>query len=208
MYSPNDWVDISLALESGREQFGLPKQLGALTFAPADGRFAVATSVLARRGGSVAQASLLEVRSVAAARAAATLGSWGELAAAGARLAARLVGQHPLAMQRWMTQMVTRPSLPMLFLKQVPSATAERRPVYRALIEAPIDVAPGPYTLTPLDGPVEITLHEYESHRLARTLGLAVRTHHDGMSRLGAEAQVHMQFAAVVQPGVEVWRDV
>ncbi len=208
MYSPYVWVDNSLALASGRELFGFPKQLGTLSFAPSEGRFAVSTSVLPRRGGDVELRPLIEVRTNGAPRAAASLGSWGELAAAGARLAARLIGRHPSAMQHWMTQMVTRPSLPMMFLKQLPGASNERRAVYRALIEASIDVAPGPYSLTPLDGPVEVTLYEYESHRIARTLGLLRRAHHAGISQLRPEAQARLRFGAVVQPGIEVWRDV
>jgi hypothetical protein len=123
------------------------------------------------------------------------------------RVAARLIGSHPQAMQRWMSQMARQPAMPVVFLKQLAAAGTARRACYRAIIEAAIDVAPGPCALSPLPGPFEIQLHEYESHRIARTLGLRCRVDEDDVSRLRPEAQAHLRFGALVQPGVEVWRD-
>jgi hypothetical protein len=136
-----------------------------------------------------------------------SLSSWAELAQTSGRLATRLIGREPAVIEQWVGQMVKKPTMPVVFLKQLAAASVGGRASYRAIIEAQIDVAPGPYTLAPLQGTFEILLHEYESHRIARTLGLHRRSEPGDVSRLRPEAQVHMQFGAIVQPGVEVWRD-
>jgi len=207
LFTPYLWVDLGLALATGREYYGYPKELARLRM-PEHPEQAeectLDTLVLPRFGPSVR----MEERRLLTVRPPQDMG---------ARLRALVSGGGQLLSdaEPWLLPGV--PSdymglvrgalrerfLRMVFLKQFPDVTQPTRACYQALVEAPIHVT------TPLRGGLlpsyEVDIHAYDSHPLVDALGLRPMSRSATVATVLSSLSMWLQFEARVELGAVVY---
>jgi uncharacterized protein with NAD-binding domain and iron-sulfur cluster len=206
-FTPYLWVSNDLALTNGRSVFGFYKDLGTRMTMPDEGDpgrpYAVDAWVLPRlgRGAPTEQRPLISVRHEARPERLPALNGLGHLLGTmAAAVADRPDAEAPLSSLR--TGLLLAQAAPrgqrMVFLKQLPDAVDARRACYQAVVESDIRFTSEPEASL-LRGRFEVEMHEYDSHHVVRTLGLAAdrvvgRTHHltplaAGRARFGARVE-------------------
>jgi uncharacterized protein with NAD-binding domain and iron-sulfur cluster len=211
-YTPYLWVDSGWALTAGREIFGFPKQLARLTFprAAADpASFAARAEVLARRGARAEEQPIVSIErhgGGAIGAADARLADWTSAATGLERVAQSLLTPaSPLPTWELVRAALSTRGMPMVFLKQVPDVTHERRAAYQAIVESEVAIVPGSLHVTPLWGEYAVTIQRYESHNVVAALGLDAAELGEGRALARPIAQGRAQFQAAVEPGVVIW---
>jgi uncharacterized protein with NAD-binding domain and iron-sulfur cluster len=213
-YTPYLWVDSGWALTSGREIFGFPKQIGRLTFPRAANdaaRFSAGAEVLPLRGALVEEQPIVSVERQGGGvigEADRRLLDWTSIVGGLERVAAAgpLMPEYPLSSWALVREALSTRGLPMVFLKQVPDVSHERRACYQAIIESVVAIVPGSLQVGPLPGDFAVTFQRYESHRIVEMLGLAATDLGDGRAVARPIAQARSQFQAIVEPGTVMWK--
>jgi uncharacterized protein with NAD-binding domain and iron-sulfur cluster len=193
-YHPYLFVDSEYAVASGRESFGFHKMLGTFEIPGAldsTRPISVDTMVVHPRGARGAFKRLIDVRRLDGSagdddRAGDDGALFGSLGALLPGLAGRVAGG------------LSGFEAPMIFLKQFRAISDGKRACYQAIVEAPARLA----TLRAmgrLRGRYEVEIQAYESHPIARELGLRA-------GRLTPLASAHADFDFVMDVGRELWR--
>jgi uncharacterized protein with NAD-binding domain and iron-sulfur cluster len=220
-FLPAMMVDRGLAVTTGREIFGFPKQQANIVI-PRDPRefeeITVDTLTIARYrpDSETAMRRLLSVHHAPDSRRGPLERLWGSIERAGEDLRASLqtlffdvdpasgVTLPAPALLGNLLRDALRERVRMIFLKQFRDAAAGDRACYQGIIETPATVRKlrdgGP-----LPGGFVMSLHPYESHPLAADLGLEVHEE-GGLLNARAVAQFWADFDFVVEGGDEVWR--
>lgn len=213
-FTPYLWVDSGAAMVGGREVFGFPKQLGKLVMpehlseAPS---FSIDTLVIPEFSSNAhaVQARVLEVQRSDASIWETLQHAWRDAAGILAGIEGLFAGHGAGRIARHEAALFLRMlrerkhDMPMVFLKEFPSAAADGRACYQALVEASVKVtshASGGL----LHGQYDVDLWSFASLPMAAELGL--RGEQDGnRTRLSPFAQMWMKFDAEVCAGKVVY---
>jgi hypothetical protein len=194
-YHPYLFVDSEYAVASGRESFGFHKMLGAFAIPDASEShkpLSVDTMVVHPRGARGAFQRLIDVRRIDSGAGDDDRASDGDGELLG-RLGALLPG-----LAESLASGLEGYEAPMIFLKQFRAISDGKRACYQAIVEAPARLL----TLRSagrLRGRHEVEIQPYESHPIARDLGLR-------SGRLTPFASVYADFDFVMNNGRELWR--
>jgi len=198
LFPPYILVDDAATMITGREVFGLPKQLGRfamparfgdLATAPAPQFRAEIVGTLAPRGQNDWRTLLTIERS-------------GDVRAhdPGAILQF-LAGFLPAALRGglslpgWLSELT---AIPVVGLKQFRDATRPGAACYQAIVEAPLSVVKLHRAPTFMRDAFELTVMDLHSHPVARTLGLSP-------SPIRVPLAVHFEATVRMEPGTVVW---
>jgi hypothetical protein len=199
LFPPYIFVDNVATMATGREVFGLPKQLGRfrmpekledLAEAP-DPAFTVEVVGTIRRGGVQDWHKLASVRRVGGP----AVGRGPDPIAPFRYVQAALGAAHDqrgIALPRWLG--ATRA----LGLKQLRDVARPQEACYQAIVEAPL-VAERVRETCWLTDRYEVKFEDLDSHPVMETFGLA-----EGWQPV--EGAIYLRADMVLQPGEEVWR--
>jgi hypothetical protein len=213
-FLPYVWVDNGIAMAAGREVYGFPKEVGALTIPPlpppgrAPSPLAVDTDVIEAFGAPPAvgpdgpRAVRRNVVSVVPGAAGTPPTMTGTIREALDGLLTRVLSDRADdAAINWLLAAM-KASVPMLFLKQFRDVGDGRRACYKALVQAssvPSNLRGGGI----LPGTFDVTIRGYASHPIVRDLGLGNDPR---------EATIHgcagffVDFDFLMERGVELFR--
>jgi hypothetical protein len=171
------FVDTGVAMASGREVFGFPKSLGAVTRAGTDdkdGRVSVST-LLYRHFGPEQKAEMAPLFALVKGQGASSSGVFAGLDHFLTHVANAMVGgfetivHEALDLTGFKLPMV---GLPCIFLKQFRDATAQGKACYQAVIEANI-AATTIHDFGILDGDYQVAIQPAANYPMADDMGLA-----------------------------------
>ncbi len=195
-FTPYIWVDNGTALIGGREVFGFAKQLGRMRMPAAGGplEWALSGQVVERfdRSSRAEERPILAVRQIDGS-------PTGPLVAVKDALMGGLGLPAPEVLAR-----MTMGGLRMVFVKQTPDALDASRACYQALLEAECRFT-GQVTGGLLPGRFAVTLHAYDSLRIASTLGLVARSTDGPISVIDPLVQGRASFSARIDAAEILW---
>jgi uncharacterized protein with NAD-binding domain and iron-sulfur cluster len=203
IYSPYIWVDSSTSTITGRSVYGYAKQTGDVSVPSKEciGPLSVtADALVATATNKSLQRETLLTASCEPQIPQSPLGlkPWAELVA--------FLATHVKPDARDLVGVLG--GMKSLFLKQLPDVSGPGA-AYQALVEAEIALNPGSVGGYPLGGQWQVKIPTYHEPRLVDRLGLAARTDFEkGMLRMSIVtpiAQIWMQFAGTLKPGVVVF---
>ncbi|HEX9103802.1 MAG TPA: hypothetical protein VF997_16440, partial [Polyangia bacterium] len=210
-FLPYVWVDNGIAMAAGREVYGFPKEVGALTI-PAAGAtpslLAVDTDVIERFGVSpnvgpdgppAVRRNVVTVVPSASGIAPTVAGTIEE--ALRGLLGAVLADRADAAAVNWLLGAM-HASVPMLFLKQFRDVGDGRRACYKALVQAnsvPSNLRGGGI----LPGKFDVTIRGYDSHPIVRDFGFGSDP---AVATIPGCAGFYVDFDFLMERGVELFR--
>ncbi len=217
-YTPYIWVDNGVALIGGRTVFGFSKNTGDMTF-PADvkqtKRLSLETQVLPTYGPNqqVVTKRLIDVHQKPFSLLDEAKGLWegaeGLIDAVGDTVEGLLTGhvEVPVPSLGFIKSLLSTMSvgMRMVFLKQFPDITNANKACYQAVTEADVPIT-GDLKGGFLRGQYAVDIYRYESHQIAKTLGLFPVESNSEKDTFIALEQGWSTFRAVVQNGTVIWR--
>lgn len=195
-FTPYIWVDNGTALIGGREVFGFAKQLGRMRLPAAGGplEWALSSQVVERFG----RASRAEERPILAVRQIEGHPT-GPLTAIKDALAGGLGLPNPEVLAR-----MAMGGQRMVFVKQTPDALDPSRACYQALLEADCRFT-GQVSGGLLPGRFAVTLHAYDSLRIASILGLVAHSTDGPTAVIHPLVQGRASFSARIDAAEILW---
>jgi uncharacterized protein with NAD-binding domain and iron-sulfur cluster len=211
-FSPYLWVSNDVALTNGRAIFGYTKDLGTCMQTPnegGEGRFALDAWVLPRFGAGrpIEPRRLFSIEPATSKAVGSAAGGLARvLGAVTNGIADRREKDAQLASLRAalaLARAAPRGQRTVL-LKQVPDVLDPRRACYQAVVEADIAFSEPP-RVERMGGGDRVTVHEYDSHRIVRTLGLAGTATGADVWELRSLVSVRARFRATLGDSSIVW---
>jgi uncharacterized protein with NAD-binding domain and iron-sulfur cluster len=215
IFTPYLWVDSGVAMLGGHDVYGFPKQLGKLTMPDApsqQARFTVDTLVipLFGRDSRVVEKRILDIQRVDESVWDVLEQLWADgetiLEAIYESVAQHGPGRIPVPGWELFRQLlgdIFGRELPMVFLKEFPGVELDGGACYQAIVEAPVKITSG-ITGGRLPGLYQIDLWSFDSHQIAKNLGL--RAEQEGnRSRMRSLAHAWVKFDGIVEGGKVVY---
>ncbi len=212
-FSPYLWVSNDIALQNGRSVFGFFKDLGTTMQMPdggaSDQRFALDAWVMPRFGvgRSIESRRLFEIEPAPTHGVASSAAGLARVIGAVTHaITDRQEKDAQLASLR--TALALARAAPRgqrtVLLKQVPDVLDARRACYQAVVEADIAFSGAPQ-IDRFGSDDRVTIHEYDSHRIVRTLGLTATREADGRFSVRSLSSARARFRATLGDAVIAW---
>lgn len=212
-FSPYLWVSNDVAMTNGRSIFGFFKDIGTRMQMPAIEQVSepllLDAWVMPRFGDGrpIEEKRLIEVHRATDPTSASGLGGLGRVIGTVTQAitdAGRIDGRLS-SLRAALTLARTAPrGQRMVLLKQTPDVLDARRACYQAIVETDITFASRP-VVENLGGGDRVVIHEYDSHRVARSLGLVgVREERDRFTTRSVSS-ARARFQATLASSTLVW---